>query len=122
MSTSLTEDKFAVNFDLARFTGLSMLAADKPNERIDLGSSVEWRRTDTSMLSLEFVKRFSKYKLDLPEYLRFTQPREYEYALSFSEMLLRNKLQVEATAVAFGLNAKNGGFSRFTANYNWNDS
>ena len=122
MSTSLTEDKFAFNFDLARFTGLSMLAADKPNERIDLGSSVEWRRTDTSMLSLEFVKRFSKYKLDLPEYLRFTQPREYEYALSFSEMLLRNKLQVEATAVAFGLNAKNGGFSRFTANYNWNDS
>lgn len=96
---------------------------DKDYSRLDALAGVDYSGISDATIALEFANRhyfrFDKQLEDSPD---FQKEDLFEWALRITKPYWNDTLNLTAVATIFGPTGDDGGFQRFTAEYDWTDS
>jgi hypothetical protein len=110
--------------ETAHFDGFEFSnTSDKTYSRIDGLVGVEYMGISDATLAVEFAGRhFNDFDAELEESPDYQKEDLFEWALRITKPYLNDTLNLTLAASFFGLESNEGGFQRFTAEYDLTDS
>jgi len=124
VATNFAFGNWLIKVEAAQFDGLKYTSSNgNLKSRSDILGGLEYQGLTDQSISFEVANRhinsFEESMSNVPDY---AEEDDFQTALRYTGDFINNTLQVIILASAFGKSGNGGGFQRFSAQYDWNDS